>query len=356
MTMTAGELARLVNGTLTGDAAAVITDVRTIPEAGATDVVFAGDKQHFRKLKKCQAGVVLLGRKFADSAATLGTAKAVIVVDEPQVAVVAVLEKLRPPRPRPVIGRSTQAIVSPSAVIGEGTNVHPGAIVGDGVSIGRNCDIHSGAVIGPGCKIGDDCVVFPNVTLYQDVILGNRVILHAGVVLGSDGFGYRFVAGRHVKVPHFGNVRVEDDVEIGSNSTIDRAVIGTTLIGMGSKLDNLVMVAHNVTMGKHNVLASQVGFAGSSSSGDYCVCGGQAGVADHVNLSDRVTLGAKAAAHRDLEPGTYHGIPVLPEIEALKVVMATRKLPEMKDQIKELQEQVNALTERLAGLGQAKAA
>lgn len=356
MSMTAGELAGLVQGDLTGDANAVITDVRTIPQAGPTDVVFAGDKAHFRKLKKCSAGVVLLGRSFADSASSLTEARAVIVVDEPQAAVVKVLEKLRPQRPRPVIGRSTLATIAPSARIGEGTNVYPGAIVGENVSIGKNCDIHSGVVLGPGATIGDDCVLFPNAVLYPDVTLGNRVILHAGVVIGSDGFGYRFVNGRHVKVPHFGTVKVEDDVEIGSNSTIDKAVIGTTLIGAGSKLDNLVMVAHNVEMGKHNVLASQVGFAGSSKSGDYCVLGGQAGVADHVTLSDRVTLGAKAAAHKDLEPGTYHGIPVLPEIEALKVVMATRKLPDMKDQIKELQEQVKALTERLAGMSEAKAA
>lgn len=356
MTMTAGSLASLLNGELRGEADAVVADVRPIHVAGPTDLAFAGDDHHLRKLRKSKAGVALLARSLADDAGKLSTPKAILIVDDPLAAAVQVLERLRPRRKRAAIGRSTQAIVSPSARIGEGTNIHPGAIVGDEVSIGRNCEIHPGVVIGPACTLGDDVILYPNVVLYADVSIGNRVIVHAGAVLGADGFGYRLVKGKHTKIPHYGDVRLEDDVEIGANTTIDRAMMGTTIVGTGTKIDNLVMIAHNCELGRHNVLASQVGFAGSSTTGDYVVCAGQVGIADHVHLGDQCTLGAKAGVHKDMGQGTFHGTPALPEVDALRIFMATRKLPEMKEQFRELQEQVKALTAKLAALTDGKEA
>jgi len=353
ITSTAGELAGQLQGDLRGDPAYVVRDAQTIERAGPDDLVFASDDKNLRKLATCRAGVALVPRSLASRIAPSATLKAVIAVDEPQAAFLTALAKLRPLRPRTRIGLSHAALVSPMAHIGEGTNIHPGAIVGDGAAIGKNCEIHPGVVIGPGCRVGDDVILFPNVVLYADVSVGNRVILHAGAVIGADGFGYRLVKGRHVKLPHHGTVRIEDDVEIGANATVDRAMIGETVIGEGTKIDNLVMIAHNCQIGKHNIYASLVGVAGSVTTGDYVVCAGQAGVADHVHLADGCTLGAKAAAHKDMPGGVFHGSPALPETEALRLYMSQRKLPEMKNQLRELQAQMKDMAKKLAALTEA---
>jgi UDP-3-O-[3-hydroxymyristoyl] glucosamine N-acyltransferase len=187
--------------------------------------------------------------------------------------------------------------------------------------------------------------------LYPDVIVGNRVVLHAGVVLGCDGFGYRMVNGRHEWIPHLGTVRIGDDVEIGACSTVDRAMIGETVIGEGSKLDNHVMVGHNCEVGKHNILVSQVGLAGSVTTGDYVVCAGQSGVADHVHLGDGCRLAAKTGAHKDL-PGhqTYIGTPAAPEAEARRIVMAQQRLPELRKHLRDLEKQVSEISARVRAL------
>jgi UDP-3-O-[3-hydroxymyristoyl] glucosamine N-acyltransferase len=219
------------------------------------------------------------------------------------------------------------------------------------VILGDRCDIYPGAVIGRGCRLGDDVVVYPNAVLYDDVIVGNRVILHAGCVIGADGFSYRTVGGRHQRIPHFGTVRIEDDVEIGANATIDRAMVDETVIGQGTKLDNLVMIGHNCEVGQHNLFASQVGLAGSVTTGDYVVCAGQVGIADHVHLGSRCVLGAKAGVPKDVPAGKrYIGIPAIPEADCYRSVMATQKLPEMRQQFRKLERQVAdlaALAEQL---------
>ena len=181
------------------------------------------------------------------------------------------------------------------------------------------------------------------------MIVGNRVILHAGAVIGADGFGYRTVNGRHERIPHFGTVRIEDDVEVGANTTIDRAMVDETVIGQGTKLDNLVMIGHNCEIGRHNLIVSQVGFAGSVTTGDYVVCAGQVGIADHVHLGSRWVLGAKAGVHKDVPDGERHvGVPAVPEVECMRVVMALQKLPEMRQQFRKLERQVAELA-ALAG-------
>ncbi len=174
------------------------------------------------------------------------------------------------------------------------------------VVIGEHCDIHPGVSIGPGCRIGDHTILYPNVVLYHDVQIGQRVILHAGAVIGTDGFGYQLAEGKHQKLHHYGHVRIEDDAEIGANTTIDRALVGETIIGQGTKIDNLVMIAHNCELGQHNVLASQVGFAGSVTTGDYVVCAGQVGIADHVHLGTGSVLAAQAGVHKSLAGGKVY--------------------------------------------------
>jgi UDP-3-O-[3-hydroxymyristoyl] glucosamine N-acyltransferase len=285
----------------------------------------------------------------------LPAGQALIVVEDPKDALLRIAGRLSPRRPRAEIGISPDAYVSATAQIGRETNVHPGAHVGPGAVVGDRSDIHPGAVIGRGCRLGNDVVIHPNAVLYDDVIVGDRVIIHAGAVIGADGFGYRLVDGRHERVPHFGTVRIEDDVEIGAATTIDRAMVDETVIGAGTKLDNLVMIGHNCEIGRHNLFVSQVGLAGSVTTGDYVVCAGQVGIADHVHLGSRCVLGAKAGVHKDVPEGQrYIGLPAIPEAEARRVVMAQHKIPEMRQQIKVLERMVQDLSSRLAALGAAQ--
>jgi UDP-3-O-[3-hydroxymyristoyl] glucosamine N-acyltransferase len=267
-------------------------------------------------------------------------------------AFIDTLQLTRPQRARAKIGVSPLAVIAASAVIGPDCNIHPGAYIGEDAVIGAGCDIYPGVVISADCRLGDHCTVYPNAVLYPQIVVGNRVIIHASAVLGADGFGYRFQQGRYSKIPQLGNVEIHDDVEIGACTTIDRAMIGSTTIGEGTKLDNLVMIGHNCELGKHNAFASQVGFAGSVTTGDYVVCAGQVGIADHVHIGDKAVLGAKSGVHKDMEGGkTYLGAPATEEQDQFRILMALRKLPELRKQLRDLESQVADLTKRLAEQG-----
>ena len=197
--------------------------------------------------------------------------------------------------------------------------------------------LHPGAVIGDRCRLGKDCIIHPNAVLYADVILGDRVEVHSGSVLGGDGFGYRQVDGRHVKVPHTGRLEVENDVEIGSNCTIDRATFETSRVGEGTKIDNLVMVGHNNQIGRHNLLCGQVGIAGSCKTGDYVVIAGQAGIKDNTQIGHRVVVGAQAGVHRSIPDGqNVLGSPAIPVREQRRLFQMIARLPEMHRQLREL--------------------
>lgn len=344
MPISAGELARLLDAELLGDPDRIVEDGGSLENAGPQDVTFVTNEKNLRRLARSKAGTVLVARSLL-VALPPDPPQTVLLVEDPMAAIVAALTHLRPPRPRRNIGISREAIISPTAKIGPGTNIHPHAHIGDDVVIGANCDVHTGVVIGPGCRIGDNVILYPHVVLYPDVTIGNRVILHAHAVIGADGFGYRLIGGRHVKIPHFGTVRIEDDVEIGACTTVDRAMIGATMVGEGTKLDNLVMIAHNCELGKHNLMVSQVGLAGSVTTGDYVVCAGHVGVADHVHLGAGCTLGSKAGVHKDVPPGeTYIGLPAGPAAEEIKAVMAQKKLPEMRKQLRDLEKEVERLS------------
>ncbi|MGH7130041.1 MAG: UDP-3-O-(3-hydroxymyristoyl)glucosamine N-acyltransferase, partial [Planctomycetaceae bacterium] len=277
---------------IVGDRRLAVEGAGAVDQAGPSDVTFVIDERHFKKLAHSRAGAAILSRALAERIPQEARPAALVLVEDPQAAFLKVLERLRPPRPRPALGISAAAFVSPSARIGKNTNIHPGAHVAEDVIIGDGCTICPGVSIGAGCALGDDVTLYPNVVLYHDVTLGSRVTIHAGTVIGADGFGYRLINGRHEKLPHFGTVRIEDDVEIGACSAVDRAMIGATVIGRGTKIDNMVQVAHNCELGPHNILAAQVGFAGSVTTGEYVVCAGQAGVRDHLRLGDRCTIAA----------------------------------------------------------------
>lgn len=350
MEAAAGGLAERLNGRVVGDAEILVTGIAPLSDAGSGDVTFLGEDTKLRELAGCSAAAILIS---AAREAELSDAQreqlTLIVVDDAQDAFLALLADNRPRRPRADFGCSPAAIIADSATIGAGTNVYPTAVIGEDVVIGENCDIHPGVVIGAGCRIGDGVTLHPRVVLYSDVEIGNRVILHAGAVLGADGFGYRFRGGKFEKVPQLGIVRIEDDVEIGANATVDRAAIDETVVGEGTKIDNLVMVAHNCQIGKHNAFASQVGIAGSCTTGDYVRAGGQVGIGDHINIGTGASLAAGSGFHKDVPAGeTWAGYPARRMDEASRVLMVQNKLPEMRSTIKQLEKQVARLTEQLA--------
>lgn len=356
LAITVNELAEFVGGAVQGDGSRVIRGACALDKAGPSDMTFLESRKLLKVLAASRAAAVLISPALLQEVAPGKTSPAFIIVDHPQQAFVRLMVRFRPPRPRGSLGVSPQAYVSPSARIGAGTNVFPGAYVGDDVVIGENCDIHPGAAIGAGCRLGDEVVLHPHVVLYPDVEVGSRVIIHASAVIGADGFGYRLVDGRHQRVPHLGTVRIADDVEIGACTTVDRAMIGATVIGEGTKLDNLVMIAHNCEIGRHNAIVSQVGFAGSVTTGDYVICAGQVGVADHVHIGEQAIIGSKAGVHKDVPAGeTYIGQPAQPASEAMKVAMSQRKIPEIRKSLKTLEARLDELAAQLAALQPAAA-
>ncbi|MDZ4688557.1 MAG: UDP-3-O-(3-hydroxymyristoyl)glucosamine N-acyltransferase [Planctomycetaceae bacterium] len=349
MTHTLAALAELVSGTLTGDGNQPIAGAAAIESAGTADITFLLDDGQLRRLEHCQAAALVIGAKVADHPAAARFAR--IVVDDPLSAFLKIVPKFRPLRSRPARGIAPTAVISPTANIDPDCWIGPHVTIGADVVIGRGCDIHPGVVIGDGCRIGCDVTLYPNVVLYADVFIDDRSILHAGAVIGADGFGYRFRNNRFEKIPQLGWVHIHADVEIGACTMVDRGAIGATIIGEGTKLDNMVQIAHNCEIGKHNVFASQVGLAGSCSTGDYVRIAGQVGVKDHVRMNSGCSIGAKGGVHKDIPAGeTWIGYPATPEAEQKRLVFSLKRVPEMRDQMKAMEVKLATLTAELAAL------
>lgn len=348
MSTTVEWIAQALNCPAKGNQRLEIHGAESVLKAGPHDITFIGDELNLKRLKSSRAGAVIVDKSLEDSYQKTyeeNQFTSFTVVDA-QAAFIKIFQELRPQRALPEIGISPQADISNEATLGENCHIYPRVTIRPGVQIGDNCRIYPGVYIGDDCVIGDDVTIHANAVLYPDVKIADRAIIHATAVLGCDGFGYRFENGHFVKIPHLGSVRIEEDVEIGAGSTIDRGMIGATEIGEGTKIDNQVMIAHNCEIGKHNAFASQVGFAGSITTGDYVRCAGQVGIADHIHIGDQATLGARAGVHRDIPAGEIHiGTPAAPEKEQRKIVMAMRKVPDMRKQIRELEKQVKELTE-----------
>jgi UDP-3-O-[3-hydroxymyristoyl] glucosamine N-acyltransferase len=336
---TAQELAALVNGTLHGPAERIVRAAGPIHEAGPDHISFLEHERNLPHLKDSRAGVLVVPTGLAGQLADRGFT--LIEVRDPLLAFVAIVQKIQGPPPAPEEGVSPQASVHPTAKLGPGCCVLPLAVVGPGAVLGPRCVIHSGAVVGPGCVLGADVVMYPNAVLYERTKLGDRVTVHAGAVLGADGFGYRFQGGKHVKVPQLGSVEVGDDVEIGANATIDRGTFQATRVGTGTKIDNLVMIAHNCRIGEHNLIVSQVGIAGSSTTGSYVVMAGQVGVADHVDIGDRVQIGASSKVPSDIAAGeVVLGTPALPVREAKRILVSMPKVPDLLKDVREIKKRL----------------
>lgn len=322
------QLAELVHGELLGDGDLELTAARPITEAGPGHITFLEHERYLSLLASCRASAVIV------PSSVILPDRAVIRVADPMTAFIAVHQHLHPPLPATPTGIDARAVVHPTAQVGPEATIGPFAVVGEGCVLGARCRLYAGAVVGPRCRIGDDVVLHPHVVLYEGTQLGHRVIVHANAVLGSDGFGYRFQNGRHVKVPQLGYLEVGDDVEIGACVTIDRGAFHATRIGAGTKIDNLVQVAHNCQIGRHNVFASQVGVAGSTTTGDYVVMGGQVGVKDHMHIGHRAVVGAQAGVVRDVADGErVLGTPAIPESDQKRVWLTLSKLPQIRREL-----------------------
>jgi UDP-3-O-[3-hydroxymyristoyl] glucosamine N-acyltransferase len=329
--MKLGELARLLDAELAGDGDVDISAVAGLREARTGDVTFVSDRGHLKDLARCQASAVIIP---ADAPAI---ALPALRVRNPRLAFARALGIFHASPFLPG-GVSDRAAIGRHAAIGSDATIHPFVAIGDGAKIGDRVTLHPGVTIGAGCTVGDDCILYPQVTVYHGTKIGDRVIIHAGAVIGSDGFGFVTDGGKHHKIPQVGGVVIEDDVEIGANTTIDRATLGNTVVKKGTKIDNMVQVAHNVTIGEHCLLASQVGIAGSTTLGNYVVIGGQAGVGDHLTVGDRVMVGGGTAVTRDVEPGQIiAGHNAMPVRTWLKVQAVLPKLPEIKKRLAEME-------------------
>ncbi|MGO9471214.1 MAG: UDP-3-O-(3-hydroxymyristoyl)glucosamine N-acyltransferase [Isosphaeraceae bacterium] len=359
---TVEQLAALVRGRLVGDGSVAIRSARPVAEAGPGDITFIESARYNKLLRTSPASAAIVGPHFQVGRNEVGPSLAVIEVDDPISAFVAVRSHLIGEQKPRWTGTHPQACVASTARIGANVAIYPFVYVGDDAEIGDGATLFPGAVIGAGCKIGRDCTIHPNAVLYQNVVLGDRVEVHAGSVLGGDGFGYRHSEGRHVKIPHSGRLEIADDVEIGSNCTIDRGTFEATRIGEGTKIDNLVMIGHNNQIGRHNLLCGLVGIAGSCKTGDYVVMAGQAGIKDNTQIGSGVIVGAQAGVHRNVPDGQHVlGSPAIPVREQRRIFQMVERLPEMHRQLRELSARIDALAPAVdqspdAGSGEANGA
>jgi len=336
---TLSKLAALVGGTIVGNGSLPITGVAPLQSATASELTFLERADRIPLLqRKSKAGAVVV------PTGTTIEGFAVIQVSHVLEAFEKIARFFTPPRDETLHGISERAFIHPNAKIGTNVAIGHFAVIENEVVLGNNVQIHSGVQIAAGCVIGDHTVIFPGAVLYRDTIVGAHCIIHSGAVIGAFGFGYDSSKGTHKLSPQIGNVVIENDVEIGANSTIDRATYGSTIIGEGTKIDNFVMIAHNCKIGKHNLLCAHTGIAGSTTTGDYVVMAGRVGVKDHVHIGDGAVIGAMSGIIGDVEPSVrIVGIPATPEKEQMRIQIALQRLPEMQKQFKLLQQEVEEL-------------
>jgi UDP-3-O-[3-hydroxymyristoyl] glucosamine N-acyltransferase len=344
--VTLKQLAALVHGTVHGDEGVVVETARPLSEATASSVTFLESDRHIRQLVECQAAAAVVPQALAarreELLAPRTSPLSLLEVGDALAAFITIVRHLHPPLPALPAEIDRLSSIHPSARHGADCRVGPFATIGAGAVLGNRCRVHDRVTVGRNCQLGDDVELFPGVVLYDGTILGNRVMVHANAVIGADGFGYRLQEGRHVKVPQLGWVEVGDDVEIGAGTSIDRATFGTTRIGAGTKIDNLVQIGHNCSIGRHNLFVSQVGIAGSCTTGDYVVMAGQVGIADHVRVGDGAMIGARSGIHRDIRAGErILGAPGRPESEEKRILLCLEKLPEMRRELRLIKERLD---------------
>lgn len=330
------DLAAAVGGSVEGNAEKRIDGVAPLETASATQIAFLANMKYRDQAIASKAGAIL-----APFGVDLG-GRDVVRVPDPYLAVAKILDLFHPPS-RHAAGVREGARVGSGCVIDPSAAILPGAVLGDRVRVGAGTVVHSGVVVGDDCAIGSNCVLHPNVTLYARTVVGNRAIVHAGAVIGSDGFGFAHDGTAPVKVPQIGNVIVEDDVEIGANTTVDRATFGSTIIRRGAKIDNLVQVAHNVEVGEGSILVAQSGISGSTKLGRGVIFAGQSGAVGHISIGDGSKVGAKAAVTHDLPAGSFViGHPAVDARIWRRAATAFAKLPGMLRRLRALERAAGA--------------
>ena len=342
MQTTVGQLAALIEGAVEGDGTIAIRGISSIEDAQDGDITFAETDKLLSSAGRSRASAVIAPANSPKPEGALAN-KPLIRVKNPRFAFAQAL-RIFAPEPKVYQGIHPTAVIGENASFGQNASVHALAVIGDNVTLGQNSVIYPFVYLGDNVTVGDNCVVYPHVVLHDNTEIGNAVVIHSGSVLGTDGFGYMFIENRHYKIPQIGRVIVEDDVEIGANVTIDRARTGSTRIGSGTKIDNLVHIGHNVTVGKNCVIVAQVGVSGSVDIGNGVILAGQVGVKDHVTIGDGSIVAAKSAVIGDLDPHSFvSGMYGRPHGNEMRAQVLYGKLPEMHKQIKDLEERLAAL-------------
>ncbi len=349
-TLTVGELLALLGGELlAGSPEIPIHGVASLAEAGEGDLSFFGNPKYLASLRRSRAAAVLVPMGFEPPApAATTSATAWIAVENPSLSFARLVERFAPPPVAETPGIAPTAILGRDVRVGDGVSVGPYAVIEDGVELGANVRIGAHTFIGAGSVIGAGSRVYPHVTIREHCRLGQRVILHSGTVIGGDGFGFEMQNGRHVKIPQTGIVQIDDDVEIGANSTVDRARFGRTHIGEGTKIDNLVQIAHNVIIGPHCILVAQAGISGSTRLGRYVTLAGQAGIVGHIEIGDQAIVAAKAGVSKDVPAKeVWFGYPAEPLDQAKESIAYVRRLPKLVERVKKLEAELAEIKARL---------
>ena len=340
-TRTLAELAEELGGTVVGDASTVVKGVAGIREAQPGDITFIANSRYDAYLHETKASAVICSRETRESHVPL------LQVDNPYLAFQKVVKHFRPDLYKPLAGVHPSAVVSPAATLGANVSVGAHCVVEAGVKVGANTVLMPGCYVGVQAAIGEDCMIYPRVTIREEVVIGDRCIIHPGAVIGADGFGFAFDAGRYHKVPQVGIVVVGNDVEIGANTTIDRATTHATRIGDGTKIDNLVQIGHNVVTGKHCIVVAQVGISGSTELEDYVTIGGQAGVIGHVRLGKGSMIGGQSGVTKSVPAGAkVSGYPAIALGIWRRMNAYIQRLPQLFDRTKQIEERLDRLEQK----------
>ena len=340
MALSLARIAELVNGEVAGDPLRMVHGAAPFESAGANDIAFAAGGVYIRRMAESGAGALIV------PVGTQASGRDLVLVENPQAAFARILKVFYPP-PRPAPGTSPTAVIGAGFAAGEETSIGAHVVIGEGVTLGRRVVLDPHVVIGDRVVIGDDTRIFPHVTILSDCRIGCRVTIQAGTVIGSDGFGYARDGDRYLKIVHRGIVQIDDDVEIGASNTIDRATFGRTWIQSGVRTDNLVHIAHNVTVGENAIIVAQVGISGSVTVGRQTILAGQAGIAGHLTIGDGATVGPQAGVARSVPPGAVvSGSPEMPHRQWLRVQRITAQLPELAQHLRELEKRLAALEDR----------
>jgi len=339
MLLSAGQIAELVGGDLEGDPQTRVTGVSGIREAQPGDITFLANPRYAVHLSTTQAAAVIVSRNVRSSD------KTIIRTDDPYVAFVKVMKLLNGDDAPANAGIHPSAVVGEGVTLGKGAYVGPCCVVEDFAAIGDGTQLVAQVYIGRKTVLGNDCLIYPNVTIREKIRIGSRVIIHSGTVVGGDGFGFAPVKGVHHKVPQIGKVVVQDDVEIGSNVTIDRATIGETVIGKGTKIDNLVQIAHNVVIGENSIVVAQCGISGSARIGNNVTLAGQSGVVGHVTVGDNTVVAARGGVISDVDAGSVvSGFPAKPHMEEKRILACLTRLPKLFQRVLRLEKALEDLT------------